>query len=47
MASALVVVGVVLCVGWGLWWWLLRGHLEQTSAMLKRLEELEQRHESE
>jgi type VI protein secretion system component VasK len=46
MDSTLLVVAVVLCVTWGVWWWLMRGNLDRTAALTRRVEELEKRHES-
>lgn len=43
--SALLVIAIVLCVGWGIVGWLLRGNVEHTAALMKRLEELERKHE--
>jgi hypothetical protein len=45
MAVPLSVVGVVLIVGWGVWYWLLRGHQQSTAEMLRQVEDLEKHHE--
>lgn len=46
MDSVLVIMAAVLVVGWGVWWWLIRAHLEHTAALSRKVEELERKHES-
>lgn len=46
MDTGLIVMAVALWVGWGVWWWLIRGNTEGAVKLAKRLEELEKRYES-
>lgn len=46
MAGSLSIVGLVLMVGWGLWYWVLRGVQQGTTDLQRRVEALEKTHES-
>ena len=46
MGGTLALVGVVLIVGWGVWWWLLRGHQQEVADLAQQIDALEKRHES-
>jgi hypothetical protein len=43
----LILVALVLSLGWGLIWWLMRNHGERLSALDQQIEALEKRHERE
>jgi hypothetical protein len=45
MAGSLTIVGIALIIGWGVWWWLLRGHQQGTADLLRRVEDLEKQYE--
>lgn len=46
MAGSLAIVGIVLIVGWAVWYWLLRGHQQGLAEMARQVEDLEKHHES-
>lgn len=45
MDNVLIMMAVALWVGWGVWWWLIRGNTEGAVKLARQLEELEKRNE--
>lgn len=44
MLGTLGIIGIVLCLGWAVWWWLLRDHAAGLAELQREAEELERRH---
>lgn len=44
--TPVILVGVVLWIGWGVWWWLTRANAEGLARLEAQIKDIERKHES-